>query len=114
LASAKNDFLIPPAGGEHMTWLSIGIGVASFALLWRVCRRWRRDGTEAAEVALRALGGAGLAGLAALSLDASVVAAAVAAVAAVVLAIDVRGVAWTLTARVRRHASTATPFHNAT
>lgn len=97
-----------------MTWLSIGIGVASFALLWRACRRWRRGGTEAAEVALRVVGGAGLAVLAGLSLDASFVAAGVAAAAAAALAIDVRGVAGAVTARLRRHASTATPFQNAT
>ena len=97
-----------------MTWLSIGIGVASFALVWRACRRWRRGGTEAAEVTLRVLGGAGLAGLAGLSLDASFVAAGVAAVAAVALVIDVRVVAGAVTARLRRHASTVTPFQNAT
>ena len=97
-----------------MTRLSIGIGIASFVLLWHWCRRWRRRATGAAEVALQALGGAGLAVLSALAADASPVASAVAAVAAVVLVIDVRGVARTLTARVRRHASTVTPFQNAT
>ena len=97
-----------------MTWLSIGIGVASFALLWRVCRRWRRGGIEAAEVTLRVLGGAGLAGLAGLSLDTSIVAAGVATVAALALVIDIRVVTGAVTARLRRHASAVTPFHNAT
>lgn len=96
-----------------MTWVSIGIGIASFVLLWRGCRRWRRPATGAAEVALRALGGAGLAMLSALAADASVVASAVAALAAVVLVIDVRRVTRGLTARLRRHASTVTPFQNA-
>jgi hypothetical protein len=104
----------PPAGGERMTWFCIGIGVASFALLWRVCRRWRRGGIDAAEVALRAIGGAGLAGLAALSLGASIFAVAIAAVVAVALAIDLRVVARAFTARIRRHASTVAPFQNAT
>lgn len=97
-----------------MTWVSIGIGIASFVLLWRGCRRWRRRPTDAAEVALQALGGAGLAVLSALAADASVLASTVAALAAVVLVVDVRGVARTLGARLRRHASTVTPFHNAT
>lgn len=97
-----------------MTWLSIGIGVASYALLWRACRRWRHGGIEAGEVSLRVLGGAGLAGLAGLSLDASLLAAGVAAVAALALAIDVRVVAGAVTARLRRHDSTVTPFQNAT
>lgn len=97
-----------------MTWLSIGIGIASFALLWRACRRWRRGGAEAAELTLRVLGGAGLAALAGLSLGASFAAAGVAAAAAVALVIDVRVVVGAVTARLRRHASTVTPFQNAT
>lgn len=97
-----------------MTWLSIGIGVASFALVWRACRRWRRGGVEAAEVALRLLGGAGLAGLAALASAASVVAAALATVAAFALVIDRRVVTGAVTARLRRRAATVAPFRNAT
>ena len=98
-----------------MMWMSIGIGVASFAALSRVTRRLRPVGAGAAATALRVLGGAGLAALAGLALDASLVAAAIAATASTALIVDVRLLVRAVTDRVAgRHASTATPFQNAT
>ena len=98
-----------------MMWMSIGIGVASFAALSRVTRRLRPAGACVAATALRVLGGAGLAALAGLALDASLVAAAVAATASAALIVDVRILVRAVMDRiVGRHSSRATPFQNAT
>ena len=97
-----------------MMWMSIGIGVASFALLSRATRRLRPAGAEAAATALRVLGGAGLAALAGLALDTSLVAAAVAVVAATALIADPRVLVRAVTNRLGHHSSSATPFQNAT
>jgi hypothetical protein len=98
-----------------MMWMSIGIGVASFAVLSRMTRRLRPAGVDVAAGALRVLGGAGLAALAGLALDGSPVASAVAAVAATALIVDVRLLGRAVASRVAgRHASTVTPFRNAT
>jgi hypothetical protein len=96
-----------------MAWLSIGIGVVSFALVWRACRPWRPAGAGAGEVTLRAGGGTGLAALAALALGSSAIAAALAALAAVALAADLRVVRRALVNRARRNAPAVGPFHNA-
>jgi len=98
-----------------MTWMSIGIGVASFVALALMTRRLRPVGADASATALRVLGGGGLAALAGLAMDGSPAAAAVAAVAATALIVDVRLLGRAVTGRVRaRHASTVTPFQNAT
>lgn len=98
-----------------MVWMSIGIGVASFAVLSRMTRRLRPVDADAASTALRLLGGAGLAALAGLAMDASLVAASLAAIATIALIVDVRRLGRIVTDRGwRRHASTVTPFQNAT
>ena len=95
-------------------WMSIGIGVALFALLARATRRLRPDDGEAAAIALRVLGGAGLAALAGVALDASRLAAAVAALAAAALVVDPRLLVRAVSDRLGRHSSPVTPFQNAT
>ena len=99
-----------------MMWIALCAGAALFASISRAAGAARRSCPDAGSAALRALGASGMFALAiATALDGAMLAMGLAAGCAVVLTLDLPAAWRRLTARLpRAHATTVTPFQNAT